>query len=140
MRLLITTPTQVIVDHADIVAVRAEDASGSFGILPGHAAFLTALTVSIVSWRHADGRQKFCGVRRGVLSVSHGNEVAVATRQAVVGEDLDHLETVVLTEFRNATEAERAARLEAMQLHVRAIRQILQYLRPERTTSFMSTQ
>lgn len=138
MRLLVTTPTQVIVDHADIVAVRAEDESGSFGILEGHAAFLTALTVSIVSWRHADGRRQFCGVRRGVLSVSHGNQVAVATRQAVVGDDLDHLEAVVLAEFRDAAEAERAARLESMQLHIQAIRQILRYLRPQRSALFTS--
>jgi len=138
MRLLITTPTQVIVDHADVVAVRAEDESGSFGILDGHAAFLTALTVSIVSWRHADGRHKFCGVRRGVLSVSRGSEVAVATRQAVVGDDLDHLEAVVLAEFRDTAEAERAARLEGMQLHIRAIRQILTYLRPRRSAPFTS--
>jgi F-type H+-transporting ATPase subunit epsilon len=138
MRLLITTPTQVIVDHADIVAVRAEDESGGFGILEGHAPFLTALTVSIVSWRHADGRRRFCGVRRGVLSISQGNEVAVATRQAVVGDDLDHLEAVVLAEFRDAAEAERVARLEGMQLHIQAIRQILRYLRPQRSALFTS--
>jgi F-type H+-transporting ATPase subunit epsilon len=34
--------------------LRAEDASGSFGILPGHAPFLTALAISIVSWRKDD--------------------------------------------------------------------------------------
>jgi F-type H+-transporting ATPase subunit epsilon len=134
MRLLVTTPTQVIVDHADIVAIRAEDESGSFGILEGHAPFLTTLTVSIVGWRYADGRQRFCAVRRGVLSVSRGSEVAVATRQAVLGDDLDHLEAVVMAEFRNAAEAERAARLDSMQLHIQAIRQILHYLRPQRSS------
>ena len=56
MRLLITTPTAVIVDEQHVVAVRAEDESGSFGILNGHADYLTALTVSVVSWRHADDR------------------------------------------------------------------------------------
>ena len=30
MRLLITTPTSVVVDQRDVVAVRAEDESGSF--------------------------------------------------------------------------------------------------------------
>src|SRR6516225_3569027 len=69
MRLLITTPTSVVVDDPNVVAVRAEDKSGSFGILNGHANFLTALTVSVVSWHRADKRQRFCAVRRGVLSV-----------------------------------------------------------------------
>ena len=40
MRLLITTPTAVVIDEQDVVAVRAEDESGSFGILNGHADFL----------------------------------------------------------------------------------------------------
>ena len=53
MRLLITTPTAVVIDDPDVVAVRAEDESGGFGILKGHADLLTALTVSIVSWRDA---------------------------------------------------------------------------------------
>ena len=39
MRLLITTPTTVVVDDPDVVALRAEDDSGSFGILQGHADF-----------------------------------------------------------------------------------------------------
>ena len=56
MRLLITDPTSVVADHSDIVSVRAEDASGSFGILDHHADLLTALTISVVQWRHAAGR------------------------------------------------------------------------------------
>ena len=59
MRLLITTPTAVVIDEQDVVAVRAEDESGSFGILNGHADFLTALTVSVVSWHNADDRRDF---------------------------------------------------------------------------------
>jgi alternate F1F0 ATPase F1 subunit epsilon len=55
MRLLITTPTTVVVDETDVAAVRAEDESGSFGVLAGHTDFLTALVVSVVCWRRADG-------------------------------------------------------------------------------------
>ena len=33
MRLLITTPTDVMLDDPDVVALRAEDESGGFGIL-----------------------------------------------------------------------------------------------------------
>ena len=94
--------------------MRAEDESGSFGILNGHADFLTALTVSVVSWHHGDERRRFCAVRRGVLSVTNGNEVAIATREAIPGDDLDHLEQVVLAEFREAIETERIARTESV--------------------------
>ena len=136
MRLLITTPTAVVVDDRDVVTVRAEDESGSFGILKGHAEFLTALTISVVSWRRSGGWQRFCAVRRGVLSVVNGDEVAIATREAIVGDNLDRLERVVLAKFREAIETERAVRTESLQLQMRAIRQIVRYLRPDRPTIF----
>jgi F-type H+-transporting ATPase subunit epsilon len=132
MRLLITTPTAVVIDDPDVVAVRAEDQSGSFGILRGHADFLTALTVSVVAWRRSGDRHRFCAVRRGVLSVSHGSLVAIATREALVGDDLERLEHIVLAEFRNNIEAERTARTASLKLQMKAIRQIVRYLRPER--------
>ncbi len=136
MRLLITTPTSVVVDAENVVAVRAEDESGSFGILKGHADLLTALTISIVRWRESDGREHYCAVRHGVLSVTNGNEVAVATREAISGDDLDQLEEVVLAEFRQAREAERTARTESLKLQMNAIRQIVRYLRPDRPGIF----
>lgn len=138
MRLLITTPTTVVVDRNDIESVRAEDESGGFGILTGHADFLTALALSVVGWRQTDGGRGFCAVRRGVLTVRGGREVAIATRQAVIGDDLDRLETEVLAEFRHAGEAERSARTESMQLHMRAIREIIKYLRPAPPSGFGS--
>ena len=132
MWLLITTPTAVVVDDPDVVSVRAEDATGSFGILDRHADFLTVLTVSVVAWRRVDGRWRYCAVRRGVLRVDNGCEVAVATREAIVDDNLDHLEQVVLAQLRSALDTERAARTESLQLQMKAIRQIIRYLRPER--------
>jgi F-type H+-transporting ATPase subunit epsilon len=136
MRLLITTPAAVVVDDSAAAAVRAEDESGSFGVLAGHADFLTALTVSIVSWRRDDGTQRYCAVRHGVFSVSGGNRVAIATREALVGDDLGHLENVVLAGFRDGIEAERAARTGSLKLEMNAIRQIVRYLRPEHPGAF----
>ena len=130
MRLLITDPTSVVADHADVVSVRAEDASGSFGILEHHADLLTALTISVVQWRHGDGRRGCCAVRRGVLSVRGGSEIAIATRQAQLGDDLDQLEHIVLAGFRADLEAERTERTAATRLHIAAIRQIIAALRP----------
>jgi F-type H+-transporting ATPase subunit epsilon len=132
MKLLITTPTSIVVDVRDVAAIRAEDESGSFGILSGHADFLTALTVSVISWHDSEGRPGYCAVRRGVLSVTGGRLVEVATREAVRGDDLERLDQVVASEFRSAVEAERASRTESIQLELRAIRQIVRLLRPRR--------
>ncbi|MGA3403453.1 MAG: F0F1 ATP synthase subunit epsilon [Acetobacteraceae bacterium] len=131
MHLVITEPTQVVVDRDDVVSVRAEDASGSFGILQGHADLITALSPSVVAWRQADGRQGWCAVRRGVLSVRAGREVAIATRQAQCGDDLAALEQAVLARFRAEQDADRRARVAATKLHTAAIREIIRALRPD---------
>ena len=133
MRLQITTPTAIVVDEANVSSIRAEDDSGSFGILNGHADLLTALNISIVSWHAADDQAHYCAVRRGVLSVSGRTDVAVATREAIVGDDLDQLEEIVLSMFRKRSETERTSRTESLQLQMKAIRQIMQYLRPNRS-------
>lgn len=142
MRLLITTPDAVVADYADIVSVRAEDPTGAFGILPGHAEFLTTLAVSVLAWRHTDGRRGYCAVRRGVLSVHEGEEVAVATREAELGQDLEELEHAVLERFRAELDAEQHARVASLKLQMQAIRHILRALRngraPDAGTEFSS--
>ncbi|HEY0183887.1 MAG TPA: F0F1 ATP synthase subunit epsilon [Rhodopila sp.] len=132
MRLLITDPTAIVADHADVTSLRAEDDSGGFGVLPGHADLLTVLPISVVSWRHADGRTAHCAVRRGVLTVQGGDRIAIATREAERGDDLDALEASVLVRFHAEAEAERAGRVAGARLHTEAIRRIIAALRPER--------
>jgi F-type H+-transporting ATPase subunit epsilon len=131
MRLLITDPATLVADHADVISLRAEDESGSFGILEGHADLLTVLTISVIAWRHANGKTGYCAVRRGVLSVKGGHEVSLATREAQLGDDLDDLESSVLRRFRAEVEAERSGRTAATRLHTQAIRRIVEALHPE---------
>lgn len=127
MRLRITDPTAIAVDR-EAMSIRAEDATGSFGILSGHADFLTALEVSVISWREADGTTGYCAVRNGILTVSGGEDVAVATREAHVGDDLEELETVVLAGYRSHVEAERTGRTAAARLRMQAIRKMVEAL------------
>jgi F-type H+-transporting ATPase subunit epsilon len=129
--LTITTPLEVFVDVEDVAAVRAEDDSGAFGILPGHAELMAALVPSVLSWHLRAGDQALCAVRGGVLTVAH-DHVAVATPEAVRGDDLARLEHEVLLRFREAAEEEESARGATTRLHVAAIRRILDYVRPQR--------
>jgi F-type H+-transporting ATPase subunit epsilon len=131
MRLSILTPLTVAVDEDGILALRAEDASGSFGILPGHAEFLTSLAISVVDWKRADGSRHYCAVRRGMLSVTGGRTIAIATREAVPGEDLLNLHEVVLSRFRASQETERAEHVSSTRMQLAAIRQIMRRLRPD---------
>ncbi|MBI1366717.1 MAG: F0F1 ATP synthase subunit epsilon [Alphaproteobacteria bacterium] len=130
MRLLITTPTSVVVERDDVISVRAEDESGDFGVLSGHADFLTVLTVSIVRWRERGGASGYCAVRRGVFTTTGGANVMIATREAIVSDDFEQLANVVLAHFKMAAKEEESARLESERLQMLAIRRIMQYLRP----------
>jgi F-type H+-transporting ATPase subunit epsilon len=131
MRLLIATPSAIVIDLDDIVALRAEDDSGEFGILPHHAEFVTALAVSVVGWRRKGGEAGYCAVRGELLTVANGEIVSIATREAIVGDDLATLEGLVRGRLAAETEENRLARAHAEQLRVQAIRQIIGYLRPE---------
>jgi F-type H+-transporting ATPase subunit epsilon len=136
MRLRITTPLAVIADEDGVLALRAEDASGSFGILPGHADFLTSLAISALSWKSHDGSRHYCAVRRGVLSVTSGQDIAIVTREAVPGDDLGTLEQTVLARFHSEIETERSERVDSTRLQLNAIRQIVRHLRPGRSADF----
>lgn len=126
MMLRIVTPLSVVVDEA-IDSLRAADESGGFGILPRHAPFLTALTISIVSWRKASS-ERFCAVRGGVLRVQAAGDIAIATREAVTGDDLDALDRDVLARFHADAEAERVEHVDNVRLQLNAIRRMVSRL------------
>ncbi len=130
MRLTIATPEAVVLRRDDIAALRAEDESGAFGIMPGHTAFLTALAPSVVSWRDAKGQEGHCAVRGGLLTVRGGQEIAIATRQAFLGDDVARLEETLRHEIAAAAERERVERVAAAQLQAAAIRRIIGLLKP----------
>jgi F-type H+-transporting ATPase subunit epsilon len=129
MKLRITTPLEVVLDQDGVTALRAEDASGGFGVLPRHADFLTSLTISVVSWRTQGDARHYCAVRRGVLSVDGGDVVSIATREAVLGDDLATLRETVLARFHADLETERSERVNSTRLELNAIRQIVSRLR-----------
>jgi F-type H+-transporting ATPase subunit epsilon len=132
MRLRIVTPLSVVVDE-DIDSLRAEDASGSFGIMAGHAPFLTALAISIVSWRK-DDTESFCAVRGGVMTVGQkqapSSRIDIATREAVAGDDLATLDEEVLARFHADADEERTEHVEIVRLQLSAIRRMISRLRP----------
>lgn len=130
MRLTIATPEALLLRQDGVVSLRAEDESGAFGIMAGHAPFLTALAPSVVSWRDEAGREAHCAVRGGLLTVRHGREIAIATRQAFLGDDIDRLEERLRAALAAAAEQERAERIAAAQMQAAAIRRIIGLLRP----------
>jgi F-type H+-transporting ATPase subunit epsilon len=128
MKLVITTPISLAVDADDVAYVRAEDETGAFGILPGHADFITTLTVSVITWRSEDQRQHHVAVRGGVLIVREGRCVEVVTREAVGEDTLEALGAAVLTRMREEELKGESSRFASARLEIAALRQLQTYL------------
>jgi F-type H+-transporting ATPase subunit epsilon len=133
LRLTLSTPASILVEAEAIVSLRAEDESGSFGILPGHADFLTVLTPSVLRWHDAENVERFCAVEEGVLRVSEGCRVNIACRHGVLGNSLAALEAQIAAAHASQIDTVRIARVEQTRLHAQAVRQLLHYLRPNRS-------
>jgi alternate F1F0 ATPase F1 subunit epsilon len=84
---------------SDVAHLRAEDETGVFGILPSHADFLTVLAPAVASWRDDRGAEHHVALRGGLLEVHGGDAIAIATPEAVAGDDLHRLESEVLPDF-----------------------------------------
>lgn len=131
LHLVLTTPQQVLADVPDVAALRAEDSSGSFGILPGHADFVTALDAAVVRWRCADGSVRYAAVHGGVLVTESGCDVRIACREGALGDDLATLQAQVRAAREAQADADRRERVEQARLHTQVVRELLRYLRPQ---------
>lgn len=136
MRLEIVTLLHVVVDVADVVSVSAEDATGSFALLPHHADFLTVLAISAVGWKRANGEVGYIAVRGGILRMQGGDFVQIATRQAVSGPSLGVLSDEVLDRLRAEAESEAQTRTASMRLQLGLMRQLDRYLRAGQSSFF----
>ena len=128
LSLTVSTPLDIVVDVADVVSFRAADASGDFGILPGHVDLLTVLTRSVIRWKQADAAWRYCVLQGGVLTVEGGKTIRIACRKAIAGPDLARLEHGVRAQLEAETDAARGARVAQTKLHAQAIRQIMRHL------------
>ena len=109
--------------HERIEAVMSfvgEDASGSFGILPQHDRFMTALTFGVARIVVANSGRAYLGLPGGLLYFSR-NELRISTRRYVrdtdVGRIADALRNELLQEEQALAETRhKLHRLEAEML------------------------
>jgi F-type H+-transporting ATPase subunit epsilon len=101
--------------------VVAEAPDGHFGMLPGHVDYVTELVPGVLTYETEEGAERFVAVSAGTL-VKCGEEVRVAVRGAVEGDDLAALRARVEAEFRRRDEDERVARAALARLEAGMIR------------------
>jgi F-type H+-transporting ATPase subunit epsilon len=123
MRLRLILPAGVLIDE-EVIKVVAEAANGSFGMLPRHIDFVTALVPGLLSFLPVIGSEQFLAVDEGVL-VKQGAGVTVATRNAVRGPDLGELRQRVEEQFETLDEHEKKARSALAKLEADFVRQFL---------------
>jgi F-type H+-transporting ATPase subunit epsilon len=121
LELEVLAPDGVVL-RARARAVRAADASGRFGLWPGHEAFLTVLVPGLLTYRGEDGREHFVAVDGGLLRVE-GNGVTVLTRDAVAADRLEDVAGAAEAMLEGRLRQERTARAEFAELEALLLRQ-----------------
>lgn len=132
MRLVVSTPTAIIADVDHLRHIRAEDETGAFSIMKGHADFLTVLPISVVTWDCGDAAEGFVLVRGGILTVHDGMLVEIAARGAFSREGLASLGRDAIRELERADEMEDISRTSDTRLHLATMRQIERVLAARR--------
>ena len=128
MEFCVTTPLAVVLEANDVSSIRSEDETGSFGVLPGHADFITVLPASVITWRDNLMKDHYVVVRSAVFSVRKGSIVNVAAREAVGEDNLRAASALIAAQSSVETRTEEESRLAATRLHLAAIRQLQRYL------------
>jgi F-type H+-transporting ATPase subunit epsilon len=128
LKLTVTTPLQIILQEDAVISLRAEDASGDFGIRPGHTDFLTVIDAGVMRWRTVEAPWRYCALRGGIFSVTGGSEVRIACREAIVSEDLTSLQARVSAARKEALDESRRARAQGVKLYAHAVRRLMHEL------------
>lgn len=120
MHVFLRLPSKVLYD-GDAVRLRAEAPVGTFGILPNHIDFVTALVPSVIFLTESDGRERFFGIDEGLL-VKKGHRVEIVSRRGIESADLDELRVRVAGNFARMEDDERVARAALSRLEADMVR------------------
>jgi F-type H+-transporting ATPase subunit epsilon len=110
-----------LLHHGPAAALSARAQYGAFGMLPHHADVAIALAPSVLTLTEDDGAERVFGIDEGLL-VKRGDQVSVAVRRAVEGQDLRDLHATVRARFVEVGEDERRARAALSRLEADMVR------------------
>ncbi len=106
MNLLDATHEQRI---AGVTAFIGEDASGSFGILPNHARFMTTLIFGLARFRLATEDWHYLALPGAVVYFNQ-NELTLSTRHFLIDTDLERISLLLEQQLIDEEENLRATR------------------------------
>ena len=115
LALEILVPDAVVLDTR-VTGVQAADATGRFGLRPGHEPFVTVLVPSLLVYTDEAGTERYAAVDGGVL-VLEGDRVSVVTREAVLSDRLEDLSerAAAILDVRRRQEGKARAEFDELQ-------------------------
>jgi F-type H+-transporting ATPase subunit epsilon len=122
LSLEILVPDAVVLDTR-VTGVQAADATGRFGLRPGHEPFVTVLVPSLLVYTDEAGTERFAAVDGGAL-VLEGDRVSVVTREAVLSDRLDDLSERAAAILAVRHRQEGKARAEFDELQTALVKQL----------------
>lgn len=128
LQVLIQLPNAVLYS-GEASKLYAESDSGAFGLWPNHADLVCSLTPSVLIITDLQQQERYFGLDQGLL-VKHGNQVQIAVRRGLQGNNLAELATQVQQAFVQADEDERVARSALAKLELGMVKQLHELKRP----------
>ncbi len=122
LQLEIRVPDSVVLS-VPVLSVQAQDASGRFGLLTHHQAFLTLLVPCVLFFREANGRERYAAVDGGVLLLEE-DRVSIATREAALADTLEQVVESAAGMLESRRRQERTARTEFAALQTSLLREL----------------
>jgi F-type H+-transporting ATPase subunit epsilon len=106
-----------------IQGLQAADASGRFGLLPGHETFVTVLEPGLVLFQDEQERERYAAVDGGVL-VLKDSLVSIACREAVVADRLEDVAGRAAAMIAERRLNEQTARADFAELQATLLREL----------------
>ena len=124
MKLTIYLPSDIFLETTAKKIV-GESPAGSFGILPKHIDFVTALVPGILRYLTESGKEEFLALKGGIL-VKQQDHVDIATPIAVRGE-LGLLKITVDRFIHDVDDREKQAQTAVVRLEAGFIRRFVEF-------------
>ncbi len=115
-----STPTRI----DGVVSFVGEDASGSFGILPGHARFVTILELGLARFRRYDEPWQYLAMPGAVLYFKD-NLLSLCTRRFFLDDDYERITDVLTSQLIAEEEALQEVRQSLVQLEQEVLKRLL---------------
>ena len=123
MQLTVYQPSDVFLDVA-VTKIVAEGPAGSFGILPRHIDFVTALVYGILAYETQTGMEEFLAVKGGIM-VKQKDHVQLVTLMAVRGK-LGELKQTLNQFVSEVDDREKKTRTAVAKLEANFIRRFME--------------